>query len=337
MLTEHLHIVADRTIVEDKIYMHGGNTTQTVATDSYAKDLWILDTTTWQWTSGPSSSFGRASHTLINTNNTLLSLSGFEFETSKTKAAQNAFVMVYDLGSSTWGAQFGVITQSFLQRHAVAIIGGSVAGFVLILVLASICARLWRKHTRRGLPTKVPAAAVGGGGRKRTTKPFLASTAPPNSGSGMATDCSAAVASRLSGMTLLSQNQNQGAFETQIDLSTVPRASESTIHDNYQYPQHRSYNPYAPTQQQQQVPLMSANALQQQDQEMDPYRDDDGLEERDMCLLSHSPPNSGGGEVPHMGSFVHAGQTTGVSGVPVRGQMAPSCTAAPNAGSTSGP
>ncbi|KAI1307869.1 hypothetical protein EDD11_004371 [Mortierella claussenii] len=306
--------------VNNKIYMHGGNTTQTVATDNYAKDLWILDTNSWQWTAGPDSTNGRASHTLINYQNTLLSLSGFEFETSKVKAAPNAFVMMYDLGTSTWGAQFGLISQSFFQKHAVAIIGGSVAGFILILIVASVGTRLWRKHARG--PSRAAGVTAGGMGisRKRSNKPFLASTAahktdalPPHS----------AAANRLSGMTL-AQGVSRGPYETQIDLSALPRASESTMYDQHHYPQQNTFNPYAPVNQQQEVPLMSANALEQQGQELEPYADDDQPEEKDARPLAHAVlPHSDGhaGNTSQLGSYTHPSQTAGISGVPSRDQM----------------
>lgn len=56
--------------------MHGGNTTQTVPTDSYSSEFWTLDTLTWQWTQGASSPSGRAQHTLVSINSQLLTISG---------------------------------------------------------------------------------------------------------------------------------------------------------------------------------------------------------------------------------------------------------------------
>ncbi|KAF9186105.1 hypothetical protein BGZ51_002230 [Haplosporangium sp. Z 767] len=274
-------------VVDNKIYMHGGNTTQTDPTDTYAKDFWILDTQTWEWTAGPESQSGRAMHTLVHYDNILLSISGFEFETSKKKAAQNAFIMVYDMDSLSWGAQFGTITESYFQQHAVAIIGGSVAGFILFLLLASIASRLWRKHTHKRAGGVADLKR-----KKRPHRPFMATTATAK-GSPTSTIASAShpvAATRLSGMTLSSQNPGPRAHETQIDLSALPRASDSTayelpLHDQqhssqYQHAHQQQYNPYASTQQQQKVPLMSANALEQQDQELEPYADEEP-EEKD--------------------------------------------------------
>ncbi|ORZ28696.1 hypothetical protein BCR41DRAFT_2796 [Lobosporangium transversale] len=294
--------------VGNKIYMHGGNTTQTVSTESYAKDLWILDLGTWQWTKGVDSLNGRAMHTLINYQNKLLSFSGFEFETSKTKAAQNAYIMIFDFETSSWAVQFGTIVQTYFQRHAVAIISGSVGAFLVIVVLASVAARLWRRHTRGSRISKAgPGAARGFSiNRKRSNKPFLASTAAHKLEA--AHPSAETAASRLSGMTL-APGTGGGArtHETQLDLSALPRASESTVYDQNPHYQQKTYNPYAPVQQQQQVPLMSANALEQQGQEieLEPYVDDDEPEEKDARPLSHaavgtavfspspSPPHSG--------------------------------------------
>ncbi|KAI8606566.1 hypothetical protein EDD21DRAFT_360604 [Dissophora ornata] len=285
--------------VGTNIYMHGGNTTQTVPTTTYASDMWILDTQTWHWTAGQSSLQGRASHTLINFQNTLMSISGFEFETSNTTAALNAFVMMYDTGASTWGSQFGTISQSFFQKYGAAIIGFSVAGFLIIVISASIAVRLWRRHNRGSVSARV----AGGLSRKRTNKPFLPSATARNVVP-MNTAASAShpsAAARLSGMTLGSHNQ--GPMESQIDLSALPHAGESTAYDgqNYQYPPQHQYNSYAPLDQQQQVPLMSANALDQQHDQLDPYVGD-GPEERPQPHASHSST-----EVPHAGSFTYPG------------------------------
>ncbi|KAG9327684.1 hypothetical protein KVV02_006388 [Mortierella alpina] len=252
-------------VVGTKIYMHGGNTTRTDSTDQYAKDLWILDTATWQWTSGPSSPMGRASHTLIRHNNTLLSLSGFDFETTKAKAAKNSFVMVYDLDATTWGSQFGQVNQSFFQQHSIAIIGGAVAGFVLFLLLASIASRLWRKHThkRSGLGELKR--------RNRSSKAFLsaAATGPQVAGAAISKTRGSCLSSdvRFSGQASNDRDVNYGpqsGHETHIDLSTLTPQ-----------PDQQQYNPYASVHHQQQVPLMNANALEQQEVNLEPYVDDD--------------------------------------------------------------
>ncbi|CAO3573496.1 unnamed protein product [Mortierella alpina] len=258
-------------VVGSKIYMHGGNTTQTDPTDQYAKDFWILDTLSWQWTPGPSSPTGRASHTLIQHNNTLLSLSGFDFETTKTKSAKNSYIMVYDLDTTTWGSQFGQINQSFFQQHSIAIIGGSVAGFVLFLLLASIASRLWRKHTHK-------KSGLGELKRRhRSSKAFLSSaTAGPQVASAVGPKSRASRPSsdvRSSGQGLNDRHVNyepQNGYETQVDLSTLtPR------------PDQQQYNPYASVHQQQQVPLMNANALEQQDVTLEPYVDDEEVHIKD--------------------------------------------------------
>ncbi|KAF8933097.1 hypothetical protein BGZ58_006594 [Dissophora ornata] len=246
---------------------------------------WVYTTTTNTWS--------------VRNLNTLMSISGFEFETSNTTAALNAFVMMYDTGASTWGSQFGTISQSFFQKYGAAIIGFSVAGFLIIVISASIAVRLWRRHNRGSVSARV----AGGLSRKRTNKPFLPSATARNVVP-MNTAASAShpsAAARLSGMTLGSHNQ--GPMESQIDLSALPHAGESTAYDgqNYQYPPQHQYNSYAPLDQQQQVPLMSANALDQQHDQLDPYVGD-GPEERPQPHASHSST-----EVPHAGSFTYPG------------------------------
>ncbi|KAF8938698.1 hypothetical protein BGZ47_008462 [Haplosporangium gracile] len=300
-LPRRLHALA---AVGSKVYMHGGNTTQTIPTDSYASDMWILDTQTWAWTKAPSSSQGRAQHTLIFTNNNLLAVSGFQFLTSPTKAAQNSFISVYDLATSTWGVQFGTVNQTYFQKHGAAIIGGSVAGFLVLVVIAAVLRRLFRK--RRG-PRKSAGTMIGGAAgnpkRSRSFKPFLTSRSDNNDATARG------AASELSGMTLNNnsheQQQQQRPYETEIDLSSMPRASKSTVY--------QSYNPYAPTKQQQQVPLMSANALEQQRNTMDPYADDDGdVEQKDAPIDFRMPPHGqiGSPVLEH----VYPGQTAPIAG-----------------------
>ncbi|KAF9144492.1 hypothetical protein BGX30_012565 [Mortierella sp. GBA39] len=272
-LPRRLHALA---VVGSKIYMHGGNTTQTIPTDSYASDMWILDTQAWTWTKAPSSSEGRSQHTLVFTNNNLLAVSGFQFLTSPTKGAQNSFISIYDLATSTWGFQFGTVKETYFEKHSAAIIGGSIAGFLVLVVIAAVLKRLMgrRKGPRKSAGTMIGGAA-GGPGRSRSFKPFLASS--PNNNDVTA----GGAASQLSGITLNNnshqyqqqQQKHQRPYETEIDLSSMPRASESTV-----YP---TYDPYDSTKQQQEVPLMSANALEQQRHIMDPYADED-IEEKDV-------------------------------------------------------
>ncbi|KAF9542233.1 hypothetical protein EC957_002244 [Mortierella hygrophila] len=314
-LPRRLHALA---VVGSKIYMHGGNTTQTIPTDSYASDMWILDTQTWTWTTGPSSSQGRAQHTLVFTNNNLLAVSGFQFLTSPTKGAQNSFISIYDLATSTWGFQFGTVNETYFQKHGAAIIGGSIAGFLVLVVTAAVVKRLLRR--RRG-PRKSAGTMIGGGGpgQSRSFKPFLVSSNNNNATAGGA-------ASQLSGITLNNnshqyqqqQQKHQRPYETEIDLSSMPRASESTV-----YP---TYNPYDSTKQQQQVPLMSANALEQQGHTMDPYADED-VEEKDAPINLRMPAHGqiGSPESDHgyLGQTVAIPeQTVGVSGAPVRSERA---------------
>ncbi|KAG0380755.1 hypothetical protein BGX24_005400 [Mortierella sp. AD032] len=316
-LPRRLHALA---VVGNTIYMHGGNTTET--TDSYASDMWILNTQTWAWTRGTSTTTGRAMHTLVHiaTNNNLVAVSGFQFLSSPTRGAQNSFISVYDIATSTWGAQFGTINQTYFQKHAGAIIGGSVAGFLVLIVIAAVLARLFRK--RRG-PRKSAGTKIGGGasgpGRNRSVKPFTASMTTRNNRNSDAATAGGA-ASQLSGMTL--NNHNQRPYETEIDLSSIPRASESTVY--------QSYNPYGPAKQQQHVPLMSANALEQQRDALDPYADDndlDEVEEKDAPINFRIPAHGQiGSPVPehtYPGQTAGiAGQTTGISGNPVRSERA---------------
>ena len=304
--------------------MHGGNTTQTVPTDSYAKDMWTLDTQTWTWTMAPSSSHGRAQHTLVFTNNNLLAVSGFQFLTTPTNGAQNSFISIYDLATSTWGFQFGTVNQTYFQKHGAAIIGGLFAGFLVLVVIAAVVKRLSRRRTgpRKSAGTMIGGVA-GGPGQSRSFKPFLASSSNSNND---ATEEGAA--SQLSGMTLNNDSyqyqqqqhrEHQRPCETEIDLSSMPRASESTIY--------QSYNPYDPIKKQQQVPLMSANALEQQHHTMDPYADDDDedVEEKDAPIDFRMPVHGqiGSPVLDHVYSVQTAaipGQTVSVSGAPVQSE-----------------
>lgn len=211
--------------------------------------------------------------------------------------------MVYDPASSAWGSQFGTIRTSFFQNHTVAIICGSLGGLLALLICTSVSARLWRKHSRGHLSRST------GVNRKRS-KPFVASTAiKPDSVEAAAEATSAAAAGRLSGVTLAptGQRDNYGRLDSQIDLSALPRASESTVYgmphqqqfqnqhslqhqDSYQY--QYNFNPYASVNQQQQIPLMHANAMEQPE-DLQTYTDDDGLFERDGHYPSR--PSSGQG------------------------------------------
>ncbi|KAF9100769.1 hypothetical protein BGX29_006266 [Mortierella sp. GBA35] len=301
-------------VVGNNIYMHGGNATQTVPTDSYASDMWILNTQTWTWTRGPSSTTGRALHTLVYVNNNLLAVSGFQFLTTPTRGATNSFINVYDLATSTWGVQFGTINESYFQKHGGAIIGGLIAGFLALICVAAVATRLLRK--RRGARKSARTMIGGAPGRSRSNKPFMASAATSASVSSSSNQVgTGGAASRLSGMTLNNNNtsQNRRPYETEIDLSSLPRASESTIY--------QSYNPYDPSKQQQQVPLMSANALEQQNDTMDPYADDDDeVEEKDARVAFHTP--AAGQVVSSVPGLAYPAQTVGVSGVPVRSEVA---------------
>ncbi|KAK3838687.1 MAG: hypothetical protein JOS17DRAFT_730950 [Linnemannia elongata] len=309
-LPRRLHALA---VVGSKIYMHGGNTTQTIPTDSYAMDMWILDTQTWTWTMGPSSSQGRAQHTLVFTNNNLLAVSGFQFLTSPTKGAQNSFISVYDLATSTWGFQFGTVNQTYFQKHGAAIIGGSIAGFLVLVVIAAVVKRLSRRRGPRKSAGNMLGGGAGGPGRSRSFKPFIASSSNKNDA------MVGGAASQLSGMTLNNNShqyqQQQHPYETAIDLSSMPRASESTVY--------QPYNPYGPTNQQQQVPLMSANALEQQRHTMDPYADDndEDVEEKDAPINFRMPAHGqiGSPVLDH----VHPGQTTAIPGQAVSVSSAP--------------
>ncbi|KAG9072388.1 hypothetical protein KI688_000158 [Linnemannia hyalina] len=317
-LPRRLHALA---VVGSKIYMHGGNTTQTIPTDAYASDMWILDTQAWTWTMAPSSSQGRAQHTLVFTNNNLLAVSGFQFLTSPTKGAQNSFLGIYDLATSTWGFQFGTVHETYFQKHGAAIIGGSIAGFLVLVVIAAVTKRLLgrRRVPRKSAGTMIGGAA-GGPGRSRSFKPFLASSFKNNDAT------AGGAASQLSGITLNNnshqyqqqQQKHQRPYETEIDLSSMPRASESTV-----YP---TYNPYDSTKQQQQVPLMSANALEQQCHIMDPYSDED-VEEKDAPTNLQMPAHEQvGSPVPdqvYQGQTAAIpGQTVDVSGAHVRSERA---------------
>ncbi|KAG0284906.1 hypothetical protein BGZ96_010756 [Linnemannia gamsii] len=322
-------------ILGTKIYMHGGNTTETNPTDSYAKDMWILDTQTWTWTAAPSSSQGRAQHTLVFTNNNLLAVSGFQFLTSPTKGAQNSYISVYDLATMTWGVQFGTINKTYFQKYGAAIIGGSVAGFLVLVVIAAVLTRLFRRRRgpRKSKATGTMIGGANGSGLSRSSKPFRASTTSRslNNNRNSNSDVSAGgAASQLSGMTLNNsshqqqQKQHQRPYQTGIDLSSMPRASESTVY--------QPYNPYGPTKQQQQVPLMSANALEQQHNTMDPYADDDDeTEEKDAPINFRIPAHGQIGSPEHEDNMYPAGaqhtagitgQTAGVSGAPMRSERA---------------
>ncbi|KAF9577523.1 hypothetical protein BGW38_007214, partial [Lunasporangiospora selenospora] len=321
-LSRRLHALL---VVDTKVYMHGGNTTATVSTDTYANDLWVLDTQNWQWNSVGTSPSGRALHTLLYRDGLLLSISGFEFETSKQKAAQNAYLMIYDTQANSWSSQFGTIGESFFQKHGVAVIAGSVSGFIAVLVIASVIARLCRRRrprTRSSVPT-VPAPTMGLGRKK--TKPFLATSSAAavsrvsedDEYSGAADHSSSSrAAARLGGMSPPRKEYGFGpgiggiGSDTQIDLSNMSHSgnpmynyntnANTNTNTNYQYqgsqpyfqPQ-QQYNQFAPVGQQQRVPLMSANALDHQQTEYEPYTDDDNNINNDVGLSRQEPMRSG--------------------------------------------
>ncbi|KAG0037812.1 hypothetical protein BGZ82_001760 [Podila clonocystis] len=255
---------------------------------------------------------------------------GFEHQNSKAKASRTGFVMIYDPASSTWGNQFGTIRESFFQKHTVAIICGSLGGLLALLICASVSVRLWRKHSRGHLSR---STAV----NWKRSKPFVASTAiKPDSVEAAAEATSAAAAGRLSGVTLAStrQRDNYGRLDSQIDLSALPRASESTMYgvphqqqfqnqhslqhqDSYQY--QYNFNPYAPVNQQQQVPLMQANAMEQPE-DLQAYTDDDRLFERDGQYPSR--PSSGQG-VGYPGQTQAGSGANLTRGAPIKSTVSP--------------
>ncbi|KAF9939763.1 hypothetical protein BGZ65_009626 [Modicella reniformis] len=175
----------------------------------------------------------------------LLALSGFEFLTSKVRTAHNAFVVVYNLKTSTWGSQFGIINETFIQKHGIAIVVGAVAGLIALLVIASIIAQLWRKYIRGSL------LKSGVGGLSSSNKPYVRSKPDSMIGHGSALPIGVAAATRLSDATAINQQPS----------SQLPRASEPTVYD-LQHP----YNPNA-VHRQQHVPLMNADALEQRNQD----------------------------------------------------------------------
>ncbi|KAG0054218.1 hypothetical protein BGZ83_011739 [Gryganskiella cystojenkinii] len=308
-LPRRLHALLS--VGNNQIYMHGGNTTQTDPTVAYSNELWILNTETGQWTAGPPSKSGRASHTLLYTNNEILALSGFEFMTTTAKAASNAFPMMYNPSSSAWSTEFGTITPSYFSKYGAAIIGGSVGGFLVLVIIAAVCLRIFRR--RRGGRRNAGLASGYAGFGSSSRKPFTTSSnvSSENLATSAATVAGAgAAAGALSGMKHDGGNRYDHG---QIDLSALPRNSESTMYDlplnspygggQKQFGNNNNFgSPYqqqqaqfaynsAQVQQQQQVPLMSANALEHGHNENSfatPYRDDDETEFKDHPGLNIS-------------------------------------------------
>ncbi|KAF9166569.1 Acyl-CoA-binding domain-containing protein 5 [Actinomortierella ambigua] len=285
--------------VDNKIYMHGGNATTTNAEAGFEGDLWILDTTTWAWSAGPASGNGRAYHSLVRFQNTLLAVSGYSRQPTNSNPAQNAFLMMYSLDDSGWSTQFGTIQKSFFQQHIALILGSTAAALLALVIVGAVVNRLVqrRRHRNKRYDQFDTTTTLG---RKKTKMPFLARKTRPvdpsatsrvgptggravaagrdlTGGAGQTTLSSASAANEALN-TRSFQNQHipsRGADEDEeIDLSAV-RSPPGSFGFGAgaggagmgQYQQ----NPYE--QQLQQVPLMAADALDQQDFRT-PYRDD---------------------------------------------------------------
>ncbi|KAF9977437.1 hypothetical protein BGZ73_006064 [Actinomortierella ambigua] len=287
--------------VDKKIYMHGGNTTTTDPETAFATDLWILDTTTWAWSKGTASDNGRAYHTLVRFQNTLIAVSGYSRQPTNSNPSQNAFLMMYSLENGGWSTQFGIIRQSFFQEHIALILGSTAAALIALVAVAAVVNRLVqrRRHKNRRYDQFDTSTTLG---RKKTKMPFLARStkpvAPTATSRAVATGGGAAVAGRQSmggGAVAANEALNTRSFQNQhsssraveeeeeIDLSAVratPGSSFTFGGGGIGLGQNQPH----PYQQQQQVPLMAADALDQQDFR-EPYRDDPYVNRR----MSTSP------------------------------------------------
>ncbi|KAF9950648.1 hypothetical protein BGZ72_007749 [Mortierella alpina] len=237
-------------VVDDKIYMHGGYTRKTQPTVEYANDLWILDTRTWQWTAGSDSPSGRSSHTLISYQGLLLSISGFRFRHSMGNLDRNALIMVYNISSDAWSMDFGKLPETFLTRYPILVILALVGSLLFLLIAASALWSYW------GRVKTAPAFDPERAGSKVLSTP----------GSGQR----AVSLARRPRIVSPSRRQSRAGMVEMVEGSTGSLTRTSNSRDSLGYelplpplPKHFACESQGSLQQQQQVPLMSDDALEQ--------------------------------------------------------------------------
>ncbi|KAG9321009.1 hypothetical protein KVV02_003018 [Mortierella alpina] len=237
-------------VVDDRIYMHGGYTRKTQPTVEYANDLWILDTKTWQWTAGSDSPSGRSAHTLIGYQGLLLSVSGFRFRHSMRNFDHNALVMVYNISSDAWSMDFGKLPKTFLNMYPIAVILALVGALLFLLITASALWKYWgRVKTAPAFDperTGSKLSSVPGKEKRTVSLARRPRTVSPN------------------------KRQSQVGRLEMVEGSTGSLSHPSNSRDSLGYelplpplPKHFTCESTGSLQQQQQVPLMSDDALEQ--------------------------------------------------------------------------
>ncbi|KAF9575956.1 hypothetical protein EC968_000918 [Mortierella alpina] len=237
-------------VVNDKIYMHGGNTRKTEPTVEYANDLWILDTKTWQWTAGSDSPSGRSSHTLISYQGLLLSISGFRFRHSMGNLDRNALVMVYNITADTWSMDFGKLPVTFLTMYPIVVILALVGGLLFLLITASALWTYW--------------------GRVKTAPAFDQEKVESKFLNVPGAEMRAVSLARRPRTVSPSRRQSRAGLVEMVEGSTGSLSRPSNSRESLSYelplpplPKHFACESQGSLQQQQQVPLMSDDALEQ--------------------------------------------------------------------------
>ncbi|KAF9950756.1 hypothetical protein BGZ70_001238 [Mortierella alpina] len=237
-------------VVNDKIYMHGGYTRKTQPTVEYANDLWILDTTTWQWTAGSDSPSGRSSHTLVSYQGLLLSVSGFRFRHSMGNLDRNALIMIYNITSDAWSMDFGKLPETFLTMYPIVVILALVGSLLFMLITASALWSYW--------------------GRVKTAPAFDQEKAGSMLLNVPGTEKRAVSLARRPRTVSPSRRQSRAGLVEMVEGSTGSLSQNSNSRDSLGYelplpplPKHFACESQGSLQQQQQVPLMSDDALEQ--------------------------------------------------------------------------
>ncbi|KAG0206996.1 hypothetical protein BGX28_001645 [Mortierella sp. GBA30] len=230
----------------DKIYLHGGNIPQSTPVDEYGTDLWILDTNTWEWTPGPDSPYGRASHTFVRYQDILLSISGFQFQKTLDRDGSNAVIMIYNISSGTWTLDFGVRADGFFAKHPVVLILIFAGGILLSLLTASLLWSYWKwVKTSPAFDPEMRVLRLDKAGNERKGKPRAREPG---------------TASHVRRKEERDVNGGRATRSPSLPETGDSRSYELPLPPN---PEHFTCESRKSLQKQQQVPLMSDDALEQ--------------------------------------------------------------------------
>ncbi|KAF9582941.1 hypothetical protein BGW38_010560 [Lunasporangiospora selenospora] len=248
------------------IYMHGGNTSETISTDTYANDMWILDTEKWSWSSGAPSSSGRAAHTFVQFKDLLISVSGLTYQESPFKSIQNSPLLIYNTTSKKWTSDFGTPSEPFIKRNTFVVIIAVVIAVLLLLLTASLLSRLW-KNRRKNRLSRVSFALGSTGvgpdkGRHITRfKPVSRPSWPANRRPSFSTTGSEVDENQ----DPLVDRRHRASEATVLDMSAIPPGM-------YHYKHEAEETTEETTQASQGVPLMNDDELRQQEEQRQEQR-----------------------------------------------------------------